>query len=251
MAQLNAFGYRPGRSVLHGLDVRFKFGALFMLMLTAMNCELLPLAVMSLISAVAARRLGLSLRGILTELRYFLLLLGLIFTARAFTTPGTPLPDLPWLQVSREGMQAGAVTVWRLFLVVFFGLLFVATTRAAAIKAAVVWFLRPFPGLPAQRIGTMLGLVLRFIPLVFLQAGATLDAQRARGVESRRNPFYRLTCFAIPFLRRLFLSADRFTEAMEARCYTEIRTDPVLLARPRDWWILSGVTGAIGLLWLM
>ena len=222
-----------------------------MLMLTVMNCGALPLAVMSLISAAAARRLGFSLRGILNELRYFLLLLGLVFTARAFTTPGTPLPDLPWLPVSREGMQVGAVTVWRLFLVVFFGLLFVATTRAAAIKAAVVWFLRPFPRLPAQRIGTMLGLVLRFVPLVILQAGATLDAQRARGVESRRNPFYRLTCFAIPFLRRLFLSADRFTEAMEARCYTETRTDPVLLARPRDWWILSGVTVAIGLLWLM
>jgi energy-coupling factor transporter transmembrane protein EcfT len=251
VAQLNAFGYRPGKSVLHGLDVRFKFGALFMLMLTVMNCGALPLAVMSLISAAAARRLGFSLRGILIELRYFLLLLGLVFAARAFTTPGTPLPDLPGLPVSREGMQVGAVTVWRLFLVVFLGLLFVATTRAAAIKAAVVWFLRPIPRLPAQRIGTMLGLVLRFVPLVFLQAVATLDAQRARGVESRRNPFYRLTCFAIPFLRRLFLSADRFTEAMEARCYTETRTDPVLLARPRDWWILSGVTGAIGLLWLM
>jgi len=251
VAQLNAFGYRPGRSVLHGLDVRFKFCALFMLMLTAMNCRPLPLALMSLLAAVAARRLGFSLQGILAELRYFLLLLVLIFTARAFTTPGTPLPDLPWLPVSREGMQAGAVTVWRLFLVVLFGLLFVATTRAATIKAAVVWFLRPFPRLPAQRIGTMLGLVLRFIPLVFLQASATLDAQRARGVESRRNPFYRLTCFAIPFLRRLFLSADRFTEAMEARCYTEIRTDPVLLARPRDWWILSSVSGAIALLWLI
>ena len=251
MAQLNAFAYRPGRSVLHGLDVRFKFGALFMLILTVMNCGAPPLAVMSLISAAAARRLGFSLRGILIELRYFLLLLGLVFAARAFTTPGTPLPDLPWLPVSREGVQVGAVTVWRLFLVVFLGLLFVATTRAAAIKAAVVWFLRPIPRLPAQRIGTMLGLVLRFVPLVFLQAVATLDAQRARGVESRRNPFYRLTCFAIPFLRRLFLSADRFTEAMEARCYTETRTDPVLLARPRDWWILSGVTGAIGLLWLM
>jgi energy-coupling factor transporter transmembrane protein EcfT len=222
-----------------------------MLMLTAMNCGTLPLAVMSLISAAAAQRLGLSLRGILTELRYFLLLLVLIFSARAFTTPGAPLADLTWLPVTREGMQAGAMTVWRLFLVVFFGLLFVATTRAAAIKAAVVWFLRPFPRLPAQRIGTMLGLVLRFIPLVFLQASATLDAQRARGVESRRNPFYRLTCFAIPFLRRLFLSADRFTEAMEARCYTEIRTEPVLSACPRDWWILSGVAGATALLWMM
>lgn len=251
MAQLNAFGYRPGKSVMHGLDVRFKFGALLLLMLTAMNCGPLPLAVMSLFSAVAARRLGLSLRGIFAELRYFLLLLVLVFVARAFTTPGTSLSDLPWLPVSREGIQAGAVTVWRLFLVVFLGLLFVATTRAAAIKAAVVWFLRPFPRLPAQRIGTMLGLVLRFIPLVFLQAGATLDAQRARGVESRRNPFYRLTCFAIPFLRRLFLSADRFTEAMEARCYTETRTDPLLLARARDWWILGGAAGTVGLLWLM
>ena len=96
----------------------------------------LPLAVMSLFSAVAARRLGLSLRGIFAELRYFLLLLVLVFVARAFTTPGTSLSDLPWLPVSREGIQAGAVTVWRLFLVVFLGLLFVATTRAAAIKAA-------------------------------------------------------------------------------------------------------------------
>ncbi|MGA8018340.1 MAG: energy-coupling factor transporter transmembrane component T [Desulfobacterales bacterium] len=251
MAQLNAFGYRPGRSALHGLDVRFKFFALFMLMLTAMNCGTLPLAVMSLISASVAQRLGLSLRGIFAELRYFLLLLVLVFAARAFSTPGAPLPDMLWLPVSREGMQAGAVTVWRLFLVVFFGLLFVATTRAAAIKAAVVWFLQPFPRLPAQRIGTMLGLVLRFIPLVFLQAGATIDAQRARGIESRRNPFYRLTCFAIPFLRRLFLSADRFTEAMEARCYAETRTDPPLSARTRDWWILGGVAGTVGLLWLM
>jgi energy-coupling factor transporter transmembrane protein EcfT len=236
---------------MHGLDVRFKFGALLLLMLTAMNRGPLPLAVMSLFSAVAARRLGLSLRGIFAELRYFLLLLVLVFAARAFTTPGSPLPDLAWLPVSREGIWAGAVTVWRLFLVVFLGLLLVATTRASSIKAAVVCFLRPFPRLPAQRIGTMLGLVLRFIPLVFLQAGATLDAQRARGVESRRNPFFRLTCFVIPFLRRLFLSADRFTEAMEARCYTETRTDPLLLARARDWWILGGAAGTVGLLWLM
>jgi hypothetical protein len=38
---------------------------------------------------------------------------------------------------------------------------------------------------------------------------------------------------------------------MEARCYTETRTDPLLAASPRDWWILSGVAGTIILLWLM
>jgi energy-coupling factor transporter transmembrane protein EcfT len=251
VAQLNPVGYRPGGSALHGLDVRFKFGVLFMLMLTVMNGGALPLMVISLLAVAVARRLGLAPLGILVELRYFLVLLLLVFTARVLSTPGPPLPDLPWLPVSRQGLQAGAVTVWRLFLVVFFGLLFVATTRPAAIKAAVVWFLRPFPRLPAQRIGTMLGLVLRLIPLVFLQAGATLEAQRARGVESRRNPCYRLTSFTIPFLRRLFLSADRLSEAMEARCYTERRTDPQLAAHPRDWWTLGATAVAAGLLWLV
>jgi energy-coupling factor transporter transmembrane protein EcfT len=97
----------------------------------------------------------------------------------------------------------------------------------------------------------MLGLVLRFIPLVFLQAGATLDAQRARGIESRRNPLYRLTRFAIPFLRRLFLAADRLTDAMAARCYTEIRSEPVLSARRRDWYALGSVFAVTGLLWFL
>ncbi|MFZ0611840.1 MAG: energy-coupling factor transporter transmembrane component T [Desulfobacterales bacterium] len=251
MAQLMTAGYRTGNTIFHDLDGRVKFGLLFMLMLTVMNRGGLPLAVMSLASAVAAWRLGLSPRGLLAEMRYFLPLLLAVFAAKAFSTPGAPLPELPWLPVSREGMLAGALTAWRLFLVAFLGLLFVATTRPAAIKAAVVWFLRPLPLLYAQRIGTMLGLVLRFIPLVFSQAGATMEAQRARGVESRKNPMYRLTRFVIPFLRRLFLSADRLTEAMEARCYTETRSEPLFGTCARDGWVLGGVALLIGLLWLI
>ncbi|MFZ0725961.1 MAG: energy-coupling factor transporter transmembrane component T [Desulfobacterales bacterium] len=251
MAQLMTAGYRTGNSTFHEMDVRVKFGVLFLLTLTVMNRGAVPLAVTSLAVALAAGRLGLSPRGVLSEMRYFLVLLGVVFAARAFSTPGAPLPALPWLPVSRAGVVAGALTAWRLFLVAFLGLLFVATTRPAAIKAAVVWFLRPLPLLPAQRIGTMLGLVLRFIPLVFSQAGATMEAQRARGVESRRNPIHRLTCFVIPFLRRLFLSADRLTEAMEARGYSETRAEPLLVGRARDGWVLAGLALMIGLLWLI
>ncbi|MFZ0134501.1 MAG: energy-coupling factor transporter transmembrane component T [Desulfobacterales bacterium] len=251
MAQLMTAGYRTGNTIFHELDARVKFGILFMLMLTVLNRGAVPLAVTSLVSAVAARRLGLSPRGIAAEMRYFMPLLVVVFAARAFSTPGAPLAELPWLPVSREGLLVGALTAWRLFVAAFLGLLFIASTRPSAIKAAVVWFLRPLPKSYAQRIGTMLGLVLRFIPLVFSQAGATMEAQRARGIESRRNPIYRLTRFVIPFLRRLFLSADRLTEAMEARCYTESRTQPVLVVRACDGWILGGVVIMIGLLWLI
>jgi len=249
MARLSTiFAYRSGGSRLHTLDARFKFIAFAILSLAILIYGPLPLALTSLLAVILGRHVGLSLVKILIELRYFIFLLVLVVVARAFTTPGAPLFDARWLSVTREGAVAGALTAWRLLLVAAFGLVFVATTRPSAVKAAVVYFLKPIPRLPAARIGTMLGLLLRFIPLVFRQADATLDAQRARGIETRRNPVYRLTRFVIPFLRRLFVGADRLTEAMEARCYSDQRTEPILSSRNSDWWVLCGVLGFAGLL---
>ena len=108
----------------------------------------------------------------------------------------------------------------------------VITTRPTEIKAAVEWFLKPFPAIPRARIGTMLGLLLRLIPLLTAQAAETMDAQRARGVENRKNPIYRLTWFAIPFLRRSFTAVDHLSMAMEARCYTDERTTPPVICYP-------------------
>ena len=223
------------------MDVRFKLIALSILSLAILTYGYLPLAIISLIPAIGGRYVGLPPAKILMELRYFIVLLTLVVFARALTTPGVPLFDMPWIPVTREGALAGVLMAWRLILVAIFGLFFVATTRPSAVKTAVVYFLKPIPRLPAARIGTMLGLLLRFIPLVFRQAEATLDAQRARAIENRRNPVYRLTRFVIPFLRRLFLSADRLTEAMEARCYSDLRTDPLLSSRKSDWWMLCGI----------
>ena len=251
MARLSALiSFRSGDSSLHRLDVRVKFAGFAVLSLAILAYGPLPLALISFFTVILLRHAGLSPGRILVELRFFMLLLMLVIAARAMSTPGAPLVDIPWLPVSREGAYAGALTAWRLFLVAVLGLVFVVTTRPSAVKAAVVYFLKPFPRLPAARIGTMLGLQLRFIPLVFRQAEATLDAQRARGIENRRNPAYRMTCFVVPFLRRLFMAADRLTDAMEARCYTDQRTESVLTARKSDWWLLCSVIGIVGLLGL-
>ncbi|OEU72588.1 MAG: hypothetical protein BA864_00865 [Desulfuromonadales bacterium C00003093] len=122
-----------------------------------------------------------------------------------------------------------------MLLIVLAGLLFVSTTRPSEIRAAVEWFLSPFPFIPGKRVATMMSLIIRFIPVILEQAKETSDAQRARGVENRKNPVYRLMKLAVPLVRRTFESADKLAVAMEARCYTEKRVNIELYATRNDW----------------
>jgi energy-coupling factor transporter transmembrane protein EcfT len=126
-------------------------------------------------------------------------------------------------------------------IVILTGLSFVFTTRSSEIKAAVEWMLKPIPWVLAKRIAIMLSLIARFIPVIFEQAKKTAEAQRARGVENRKNPIYRLKMFGIPLMRRVFERADKLALAMEARCYSENRTDALLSSNIRDWIALAGV----------
>jgi energy-coupling factor transporter transmembrane protein EcfT len=169
-----------------------------------------------------------------SELRWVFFLLALVFIARVFSTDGTPLAGLP-VAVTREGLREGALVCLRLVLVFVVGAAFIATTRSAEIKAGVQWFLKPVPWVPAERVATMLSLVARFMPVILEQAAKTSDAQRARASENHCNPIRRLTAVGIPLMRRTFETADNLAVAMEARCYSETRTDPDLTTGRRDW----------------
>ena len=46
---------------------------------------------------------------------------------------------------------------------------------------------------------------------------------------------YRLIRLIIPLMRRTFENADHLVIAMEARCYTEKRTDPALSSGKKEW----------------
>jgi energy-coupling factor transporter transmembrane protein EcfT len=170
-----------------------------------------------------------------SELRWVFFLLALVFVARVFSTDGAPLAAFEPVAVTREGLRDGALVCLRLVLVFIVGAAFIATTRSSEIKAGVEWFLKPVPWVPAERVATMLSLVVRFMPLILEQAEKTSDAQRARASENRRNPIRRLTAFGIPLMRRTFEAADNLAVAMEARCYSETRTDPDLTIGRRDW----------------
>ena len=246
---MTAFGYRPGHSLIHQLDVRFKLLFLIIISLVSLNSRPVGLAILSGLALAAVWQARLPLVAAIREMKVFIWLLLLVLAARALSTPGEPLFRFLSLAPTLPGLVDGLLVCWRLMLVVIFGFVLIATSRSTDLKAAVIWALGPFPGLPGPRLGTMMGLVVRFIPMIMDQARETTDAQKARCVDNRRNPVYRLVKLVVPLVRRIFEDADKLTLAMEARCYSEQRNSTKLTARPLSWWTALLVIGLCFAAW--
>jgi len=241
MAELTSFSYHAGVSLLHCLDARFKIMCVILLSVVSLNLMFLELGIMTILLLGTIFYARLPFLSGLKELRYFSILLFFIFIARALSGSGPLVIDHKFFAVSRQGLYDGALVCWRLAFVVFLGFTFISTTKLSAIKAAVQWFLKPVPFIPEKKVAIMMGLILRFVPVIFNQAGEIAEAQKARCVENRKNPVYRLKRLGFPILRRTFESADRLVTAMEARAFTEDRTDPGLVLHKRDWIVLFAV----------
>ncbi|MGD8961566.1 MAG: energy-coupling factor transporter transmembrane component T [Desulfobacterales bacterium] len=235
MAELTSFSFHPGTSVLHELDVRFKILFLILISFSSLGGGFIGLGVLSALLTALIIHSRPPLKSSLKEFRFFLALLLLILMARMLTTPGAVLIEIRAIAITRQGTLSGLLICWRLFIIAMFGFLFVFSTPSGQIKAAVEWFLKPFRCIPAKHIATMMGLIVRFIPVILNQAKQTAEAQRARCLENRKNPLYRIIRLSIPLIRRTFEQADRLIIAMEARCYSENRSDPTLTVNRIDW----------------
>ena len=235
MAELTALSFQPGTSLLHKLDVRFKLLFVILISLVSLSGGFSGLGILTGLITALIIHCRLPLKSGFREFRFFLIFLVLILVARMLTTPGAALIEINTITITRAGLMSGVLICWRLVIIALVGYLFVFTTPSSEIKAAVEWFLKPAAFIPGKRIATMMGLIARFIPVILNQAKETAEAQRARCVENRKNPFYRIVRLGIPLIRRTFEQADRLVMAMEARCYSENRTDPALSAILMDW----------------
>lgn len=235
MAELTSFSYHPSRSIVHHIDVRVKIASLVAVSLCIVRSGFQALAVLTIVFAVLGIIGRLPVIRMFREVRYFGLFLVFVFAARALSPSGPPYVRIVNFAVSMPAIFDGALVCWRLFMVVISGFIFICTTRSSDIKSAIEWYLRPFPVIPGKRVATMIGLVARFVPVIFQQVRETSDAQRARGIEQRRNPVYRALKLAVPLIRRTFENADKLVFAMEARCYSEDRTEHRFSSAPRDW----------------
>jgi len=239
---ITAFHYQSGSTKIHILDARFKLILTALTSITLLNVSAWALVVMSGMLTALCWHIGMPLLSAARELRYFFILLLMVFVARVLSTSGESLVQIGFLEISKQGLVDGGLVCWRLLLIVTLGLVLISTTRVSEIKRSVAWFFKPMPGVPEKRLATMLGLIVRFIPVIFAMAGEVTAAQQARGIGSRKNPFFRLKTFTIPLLRAVFRDAGNLALAMEARCYSEEGIRGMTSAPPGDWVMLIAGT---------
>ena len=241
MAHTVAFNFRSGSSILHRLDPRFKVIFLALISLCTLKAGASGLLLLTMVFGGLTADMRLPVKSIVSELRYFSFFLLIIFVARCLTEPGVPALTFKFITVTDQGIIEGALASWRLALVILMGLLFSFTTRPKDIRTAVEILFVRVPLLPEKRIAVMIGLIVRFIPVILHLTREVSDAQRARAIEQCRNPIYRASHLALPIMRRTLGRAELLADAMESRCFNENRPTPSLYAAAIDWWAMAAV----------
>jgi biotin transport system permease protein len=107
----------------------------------------------------------------------------------------------------------GIVAVLRLLTLVLAAAVVTATTRVTALVAVVEWLAAPLRlvGVRPARVGLVIAMTLRFIPIVAEQAGRIREAQAARGATRLRAGML------VPLLISVLRLAHTLSEALDAR----------------------------------
>jgi len=180
--------YLPGRSALHALHPLTKlFGAALLIGATyLLPVWWAPLAVCALVLALAAPTIGAGalLRPVLAVLLPLLLSL-LLIQGILFPPERTEPIALGPLTLWGDGLRFAGLIAARLLALAMSTLLALRTTHPADLV-----FVLAERGLP-RGVGYVLLVALQLVPDMAARAGAVLEAQRARGLETG-NPVQRL-----------------------------------------------------------
>lgn len=115
-------------------------------------------------------------------------------------------------QLIFTGWVSAVLVTERVLTLVLLANLVTLTTRTTAMIDTVETALRPLKplGVRPERVGLLVAMTIRFIPVIREQAELVRAAQRARGIE-------RSTAFLVPLLIRTLRMADNLGEALDAR----------------------------------
>lgn len=190
--------YSPGSSVLH----RIPAGAKLLTMVAAGVGSVFLDTVWQVTAAILVVLAGYLLARIplLTALRQVRPLLWLAVFVAGFH-----------LLVS--GWERAYVVVGVIAALVLLAALVTLTTRTTAMVDAVVAVCRPLRrvGVDPERVGLLLALAIRSVPVVVGLAEEVRDAQRARGLTASPR------AFAVPLIVRSLRHADALGDALVAR----------------------------------
>lgn len=194
--------YVPGDSLLHRTPAGVKLAALVVLgaavfQLASRGWLAVAVAAVGLLGASA----GVSPRTLLAHVRPALLLLGVIFVAHAFVTS--------W--------EHGLVVVLRLAVLIASATLVTLTTRVAEMVRVVETACRPLRrlGVSPAKVGLVLALAMRFVPVLAQKLHEIREAQWARGAPRAS------VAVLVPLLVKTLRFADQTADAIDARGFEQ------------------------------
>jgi len=195
--------YVPGVSPVHRTPAGWKLLALAGLSVLVFAVPTLPV-VGAALTAVLAVGLGLArlpLPVLARQTRAVLWWLVALFALNALVTD----------------VLTGAVTVLRLLALVLAAAVVTATTRVTEMVAVVERMCGPLRwlGVRPARIGLVIAMALRFLPLISERADRIREAQAARGGSARG--VRSLTTMVVPLLVQVLQLAHTVSEALDAR----------------------------------
>ena len=192
--------YVPGDSIVHRLSAGTKLlilfaGSVVLFAIDGVSVHAGELLVVAGLFKVAR----LPWRDTLYQLRPALLFLVPIFLFHVLVTD--------WM--------LGVETVLRILVLLLLAVLVTLTTKLSDMIDVLEGVARPLRhvGVNPSKVGMMLSMVIRFVPLMMREAREILEAQRARGLDRSA------IALLVPLLIKTLKMADDLADAIDARGY--------------------------------
>ncbi len=219
--------YYPGNTLAHRLDPRVKIILVFLFVFALFaikNFVGFALVFFLLLGIIFFS--GLPINWILRTLKPLRYILIFAFLMHAlFTSSGRILFSLGSFTIVDQGLINGAITSFRLVLLVLGTSLITLTTTPIELTDGLEYLLNPLKvvKIPVHQLAMMMTLALRFIPILLMETERIMKAQMARGADYESGNVIRRAKNLVPLLIPLFVSVLRRAEelalAMDSRCY--------------------------------
>ena len=200
--------YVPGDSIVHRLPAGAKLLLLFVASTALFVVSGIVVHAGELVVVTGLFHTArLPWRDTLHQLRPALVFLVPIFLFHVFVTD--------WM--------LGLQTVLRILVLLLMAVLVTLTTKLSDMIEVLERAVRPLRhvGVNPSKVGMMLSMVIRFIPLMMREAQEILEAQRARGLDRSA------IALLMPLLIKTLKMADDLSDAIEARGYDAETVVPV------------------------
>lgn len=219
--------YMPVESVIHALDPRIKMLMVAVFMLAAFCAKDPPQFGLLILTGTLILSLSrIRITHYLAGLKPFWMIIIVTVIFLIVLTRGNTILDLRLIRITDQGIIAGASLMVRLVLILVIAQVLTITTTPSMLSTGLGRLLKPLArvGFPVQETIMIMGLALRFIPLLTEEGDRIAKAQMCRGAGLNNSGMVmkirNLLALMVPLLAGGFKRASDLARAMEARCYT-------------------------------